>query len=204
MESSADENLTSCNADAILARISFLGERVMDEYPVAAAVPAPEATPEQMAALQQQLQLEGQMKGGASWFYWIAALSAINSILLLSGVLWSFFIGLGITQVFSQVASEIANEAGADYALLARGIGFVMSLGVSAFFLMLGTFANRGHIWAFILGMVFYGLDGLIFLAVQDFPSFGFHLFALFCIFTGLKSRLAMNKAWSASLAPVK
>jgi hypothetical protein len=177
---------------------------VMDEYPVAAAIPTPEATPEQMMALQNQLKLEGQMRSGGSWFHWIAALSAINSILLLSGVQWSFFIGLGITQVFSEVANGAANEVGADYALLARGVGFVLSLSVSAFFMMLGMFANRGHIWAFILGMVFYGLDGLIYLAVGEFPSFGFHLFALFCIFMGLKARFAMNLAPGAALVPVK
>jgi hypothetical protein len=176
----------------------------MDEYPVAAAVPAPEASPEQMMVIQNQLKLESQMKSGGSWFHWIAALSAINSILLLSGVQWSFFIGLGITQVFSGVAGEAANEAGAEYALLVRGVGFVLSLSVSAFFMMLGMFANRGHIWAFILGMVLYGLDGLIYLAVGELASFGFHIFALFCIFIGLKARFAMSQSPGLGLMPVK
>lgn len=167
----------------------------MEEYPIAAAVPAPQATPEQMMAIQNQLKLEAQMRGGGSWFYWIAALSAINSILLLSGVQWSFFIGLGVTQVFVEIAHQAATELGADYAMPAKALGFVLSLCVSSFFFILGMFANRGHIWAFIVGMVFYGLDGLIYLAVGQYPSFGFHLFALFCIFMGLKARFAMNGA---------
>ena len=38
-----------------------------------------------------------QLKSGASWFYWIAGLSLINSIAAVSGGSWRFILGLGIT-----------------------------------------------------------------------------------------------------------
>src|SRR5216117_2936789 len=39
-----------------------------------------------------------QLKSGASWFYWIAGLSLINSIVAFTGGQWAFLFGLGITQ----------------------------------------------------------------------------------------------------------
>jgi hypothetical protein len=50
--------------------------------------------------------------------------------------------------------------------------------------------------------MVLYGLDGLLFLIVQDWLSFGFHVFALFCIFGGyrsLKNLRVAEAAWERS-----
>jgi len=51
------------------------------------------------ALIEEKLRVEQQLKGGASWFVWIAALSVINSVILLSGGTWSFIFGLGITQI---------------------------------------------------------------------------------------------------------
>ena len=44
-------------------------------------------------------ELAAQTTNGASWFYWIAGLSAINSVVYLSGSDWSFLAGLGLTQL---------------------------------------------------------------------------------------------------------
>jgi hypothetical protein len=53
---------------------------------------------------------------------------------------------------------------------------------------MFGVFANKLHTWAFLVGMILYALDGLIFLLVGDWLSVGFHVFALFCIFGGFSA----------------
>ena len=48
--------------------------------------------------------------------------------------------------------------------------------------------AGNGREWAFVLGMVVYGIDGAIFLVVQDWIGVGFHAFALFMIFRGYQA----------------
>src|ERR1044071_6443875 len=57
------------------------------------AAPAPVAAVRAADAV-----LEKQLKGGGSWFYWIAGLSLVNSVLALSGSETRFILGLGITQ----------------------------------------------------------------------------------------------------------
>ena len=52
----------------------------------------------QNAATVEVAALEKQVERGASWFYWIAGLSLVNSILSLTDSGWMFFFGLGITQ----------------------------------------------------------------------------------------------------------
>ena len=44
-------------------------------------------------------QLHARGTSGAGWFFWIAALSLINSIILLSGGDRHFVVGLGVTSI---------------------------------------------------------------------------------------------------------
>jgi uncharacterized membrane protein YvbJ len=52
---------------------------------------------EEIPTLEEKIQIERQMKSGAAWFFWIAGLSLINSIIIHSG--WSFIIGLGLLKL---------------------------------------------------------------------------------------------------------
>lgn len=49
--------------------------------------------------IKERLELETRLNSGAGWFYWIAGLSLLNSIIMLSGSDLYFVIGLGITQI---------------------------------------------------------------------------------------------------------
>ena len=51
---------------------------------------------------------EGGFHSGANWFYWIAGLSLVNTILLYTGSEWVFVVGLGVTQLIDGIAIEIA------------------------------------------------------------------------------------------------
>lgn len=125
----------------------------------------------QMAASQ------AQMRSGASWFYWIAALSLVNSIVAFTGSSWRFMIGLGITQIID----EFGNNLGAAGKGVALGLD-LLAAGVLALF---GIFGHKGHSWAFIIGMILFALDGLIFLLKQDWLGVGFHAFVLYCLIRG-------------------
>ncbi|HSF06086.1 MAG TPA: hypothetical protein VLG10_09890 [Methylomirabilota bacterium] len=120
--------------------------------------------------------LEAQRRGGGQWFYWIAGLSLINAVLALTGQDWHFILGLGVTQLV-QGLSQQAGAAGIKAGLV--------GLAVIGLFAVLGQRAILGHRWAFVLGMALFGLDGVIFLVVQDWVGVGFHAFALVMILRG-------------------
>ncbi len=125
--------------------------------------------------------------GGANWYFWIAALSVINSALMLSGSDWSFIVGLGITQLIDAIATGIAEQANESETVL-KLVAFGLDLFVAGIVVGIGVLARKGLVVAFILGMLLYAMDGMIFLLVQDWLSIGFHVFALFGIWRGLQA----------------
>lgn len=150
------------------------------------AIPPPEE-PKQIKLFK----LEKQFKSGANWFYLIGGLSIVNSLLILSGKNLSFIIGLGATQLVDGMMLSIMEETGAP---AFKYIGFGFDVIIAGIYVVIGFFANKQYKAAFILGMIFYVLDGLIFLLVMDILSIGFHVFVLLCIFVGLKKLMQLEK----------
>jgi hypothetical protein len=132
------------------------------------------------AQIQQKLVLQSQMKGGASWFYWIAGLSIINSVIALSGSDWHFIAGLGITEIVDYIAKGAGNG------------GMIVAVMLDAFaagmFVLFGVFSNKRQTWAFIIGMTFYGLDALIWILGQFWLGIAFHVYVLYRIYLGMKA----------------
>lgn len=69
----------------------------------------------------------------------------------------------------------------------------VLDLIVVGMFILFGVFAHKRHTWAFIVGMILYALDGLIFLIGQGWLALGFHVFVLVCLFRGFKACRELN-----------
>ena len=140
------------------------------------AVP-PTVTPE-MKQLALKMVVQARLKGAASWFYWIAGLSLINSIIVMAGGKVHFIIGMGVTTVVDVVAKQ------------AGGVGLVAGMVVNVFVAAVcaafGVLGNRRKTWAMWVGMVLYALDGLLLLLFQDWLSVAFHGYALFRISQGL------------------
>lgn len=146
---------------------------------------------------EKKAELESNIHSGANWFFWIAALSVINSIIVIMDGSWSFLAGLGVTQLIDALAFSFSEDATSA----ARIIAFVLSLTVAGVFVLFGLQAREKRTWAFIVGMVLYALDGLIFLYVQDWLSIGFHVFALYCIYQGLRANNEFNRLSEAETA---
>ncbi|HPF99604.1 MAG TPA: hypothetical protein PLE77_06025 [Kiritimatiellia bacterium] len=149
-----------------------------------------------------EAKLKSRHMGGATWFYWIAALSLINSVVILMGSEWSFIIGLGVTQFVDGVAANVAQQAGAEAAPIIKATAFAVDFVIAAFFVVFGIFAVKRQAWAYIMGMVLYAMDALLFLLVGDMLSIAFHAFALACIFNGLLASLKMDKAGAVAQPP--
>ncbi len=132
------------------------------------------------------------LRQGANWFYWIAALSVINSIIMLAHGEWAFIVGLGITQFVDGFAFAVAEDS-PELNTAATAVAIAVNLVVVGTCALFGFLANRRKVWAFWIGMVLYGLDGLLLLAFGDYLSFAFHLFALWGISAGLRALYAIK-----------
>ena len=136
-------------------------------------------------AIHLKIQKQGTHSSGAGWFYWIAGLSLITSIISLSGGSWSFLAGLGITQVFDGFA--IGLEKSGSNSLI-KVFAFFLDVLAATFFIVVGIFAKKGKKPAYIIGGVLYVIDTVILLAFTEWFGAAFHAFALFQIWTGYKA----------------
>lgn len=146
---------------------------------------------------EKKMKLERRFRNGANGFYWIAGLSVINSVLWMKGSTTTFLIGLGITQLVDGIAIGVSEHMGPFVKYVAFAFDLLAALGFVAF----GIFANRKQAWAFITGLILYGLDGLIFLLVMDWWSIGFHIFIILGIISGFAAYRQMVYAGPAPTA---
>jgi len=145
----------------------------------AGTAPAP-VRPQQPVEDQRKINAAAQVARGARWFYWIAGLSLVNSAIGIFGGGVHFVIGLGITQVFDVLTKPFG------------GTGIVLDVvingTVAAVVCLFGVFASKGQKWAFLVGMVLYGMDGLLLLLGGDYFSVAFHAYAIYAISRGLSA----------------
>ncbi|NCC62738.1 MAG: hypothetical protein EOM12_17800 [Verrucomicrobiae bacterium] len=138
---------------------------------------------------QQRTELATKHRSGADWFFWIAGLSIVNSLIVLFGANLSFVIGLGSTQLIDGLAMGMIEEGlVVEHANVLKVAAFLMDVFVACSFVLWGILARRRFRWAYIVGMVFYALDGLLFVLVMDLWSIGFHIFALYCLYKGFQA----------------
>ncbi|MCF8298772.1 MAG: hypothetical protein K9J13_14585 [Saprospiraceae bacterium] len=137
--------------------------------------------------VKEILKTKNNIKSQAGWFLTIAILSVINSIGLI--LEWKFYLlfGLGITQV---IDGEIYGLTGqfTIYNLLTSAL-------VSSVFVLFWYYAKQEKRWAFLAGIIVYGIDSLIFVYAKDWLSFGFHIFGLIGMVSAYVKLLENKKA---------
>ena len=144
---------------------------------------------------------EERATSGGRWFYWIAALSLVTSVISLVGGGWAFFASLGLTQIIDAVAVQVlAPRIGEGVKIVA----FLFDVLAAGIFALMGYFATKRQTWAFVAGMVLYVLDAVVFLGfVTVFGAISlsavimaaFHAYVLWQVFNGYKAcaRLAAS-----------
>ncbi len=147
--------------------------------------------PEQEKIIANDYELKSRVKSGANWFYWIAGLSLINSLIFLFGGNWSFFAGLGITQLIDAIVDQFAGGGG-NFSFV-KIAAFALDIVIAAVFILCGLWSNKFQIWAFVTGMVLYLLDGLLILLLGAYLPAAFHVFALYMIYKGLSAARQVN-----------
>lgn len=151
---------------------------------------APEEAPEQPLEaneipIARLVQLEKQHRSGANWFYWIAGLSALSSILILIGSPVISAITLGSTEFLVAIGKEVPEMA------IATTIASVLILGV---YVLLGYLSNKGYRGAYIVGIILFFLDTLFLLWIQDFFGIAFHALALYYLIVGVIALFKLKK----------
>ena len=138
-----------------------------------APAPIPQNSNSSLAAMQATV----RVRTSANWFTWIAALSLVNSAVVVFGGSFHFVVGLGITSVVDEVAKR-AGSAGVVLDLVINGF-------VAGLFFLFAHFGKKAQKWAFVAGMTLYALDALLLLMAMDILSVAFHAYALYCIYKG-------------------
>lgn len=123
------------------------------------------------------------VKPGASWFYWIAGLTAVNALA------WIFDGGIGFALAFqlARVAARMAEDS--------KPAGIVIYLVSIGFLALCGWFASKGAVWAFVIGGLAVAADTWLCLKAEAWLSVAFHAWALFSIFGGMMNAIAIKKA---------
>jgi hypothetical protein len=125
--------------------------------------------------------LKQRTKSGARWFFWIAGLSLVTSLMTFGGGNFAFFLSLGATQFIDGFARGLANDLGEG----TKVVALVFDVLIAGVFALIGWFALKRHLWSFIVGMVLFTLDALILLVFQVWISFAFHALVIYWIFGG-------------------
>lgn len=148
-----------------------------------AAVSAEAQQAEQNAAIAAIV--KSHVARGASWFYWIAGLSLVNLFAIIGDTNFRFVFGLGISEGLAEWAKDqAATSAGTGVvAIAAAG-----SLAMTGFFALCGWLATRPSAVAFMIGMIVFVLDSLVFVLVKDWIAVAFHAYACYRLWEGFKA----------------
>jgi hypothetical protein len=151
----------------------------------------PEIEVDQEAAispLESQIAvLMHQGKNGAKWFYWIAGLSVVNSLLMIFGGGFVLVFGLGATFV-GGVAAEVVAQQAPQNSEIVRAISFGFTLFMALICCGFGWLANKRWQPLYFIGMGLYLLDGLLFLPFGMWMSTAFHAYALYGMWGGFRA----------------
>jgi hypothetical protein len=156
----------------------------------------------QEKAVKEKLRQEASMRSGISWFYWIAGLSMVNSIVSIAGGSMSFVVGLAVTQAVDAFAGVFIQKLSSNGTLIMHAIALFIDLTIAGLFVAAGYLGQKRITWAIILGMAIYALDGVLAVVFKDWMAAIFHLWALWSIWRGLRVVNLLKKLEPAPVSP--
>lgn len=120
---------------------------------------------------------------GAHWFYWLAAASIANSLIVFYFNTPNSMAAFGITRWIDGTAGGLTAEGVVPpLQLTALIVNIVIALVFAGF----GYVARRGSDVAWVLGIFLYVIDSMLIIGLRDFFGFGFHMVGLYFLTRGL------------------
>lgn len=121
--------------------------------------------------------------GGAHWFYWLAAASVLNSLVVYFLHLPNSMVAFGLTRWIDGTNGPLSAEGYTPPLYLgALLINILIALVFAAF----GYFAERGKDNIYALGILLYTIDAILIIGFRDLFGFSFHLVGLYFLTRGL------------------
>jgi hypothetical protein len=117
---------------------------------------------------------------GYGWLFAIGLLSIVNTIAVANNYNSHFTMGLGFSQILDGFFYKLFNGF--------TPAGIVISSLFSSLFFLFWYFAKQKQRWAFISGLIIYGLDMVMCLFLRDWFSLGIHVFVFSIILMGYMS----------------
>jgi hypothetical protein len=146
----------------------------------------------QAARDEERLRRERLVAGGARWFYAIAGLSALNSLVYAASGSLSFFVGLTVTQIVDGVVAgfgqALAPQGGPGAVLMGRLAGLALDLALAGAFAYFGVQTRRRHSRPVMAGVGLYLLDGVLSLVFLEWLGVAFHALMLWGAWRGMKA----------------
>ena len=118
------------------------------------------------------------IRHGANWFFWLAILSVINTLIVYQYHIPNTPIALAISQWLD------GTSAGLNPTMSTRSL--IINLIIAGILAGFGVLARRGSDLAFVVGMFLYVVDAMLAIGLRDLFGFGVHLIGLFFLFKGL------------------
>jgi hypothetical protein len=134
-------------------------------------------------------------KAGANWFYWLAGLSIITSLIAFFNGGIGFIFSLGITRIIDALAAGVSEGLGGSSA--AKVVALVLDLVITGIFVLFGYLSNQKQIWAYLIGMIVFLMDGLLSLLFGEIINVLAHGFVLYFLIRGFmagREMLALEK----------
>ena len=165
------------------------------DLPDAASVANPVANPAPTQPTQatqvDRAALRQKVSRAASWFYAIAAFSLLTMGAQIINSKWNFALGLGFSQLLGSEAHQLYESGAPGAAIFAMYLGCVGSI---AFIAACGWFARKPSVFVFMVGMVVYALDMLIFLIAMDVVGVVIHVVALLFLRRGVPAARVLRE----------
>ncbi len=128
---------------------------------------------------------------GANWFYWIVGLSLVNATLALFDANLHFIVGLAYTEIASGIIKA------ADDSIFFKLFGGVSLLMIIGAFLFIGKKAHKPNKTLYLVGIILYALDGVIYFAFSDFLPGIFHIYVVYNLWLGYRAINDYEQWWN-------
>jgi tetratricopeptide (TPR) repeat protein len=136
-------------------------------------------------SFEERLKFEKIIKSATTWIAAIGILSLLNSIMeVIVGGNLNFLVGLGTSKIIS----------GLGYSNTGRMFAIIVNVLLASGFYLLSYWTKKHNERAMAAALVFYTVDSLIFLYIEDYFTFIFHLLAIAAILSGISANRKLSK----------
>ena len=132
------------------------------------------------------------IRSAASWLYWIAGMTLVNTAMVYSHSNFAMILGLN--------SVTLVNFFGAKIGGMAIGAALIFTLAASGGIFALGMAARKGATWAFIVAIVLLGIDTIpeVVMGSSAFLSIGIRIWAISSLVSGYRNAKLQSQYWQA------